>query len=249
MTRKNPHLVPSETYPNIKLIREFLSYDMRFDLLARLTDKGIYNSNELGMLSLDLISTFHWSRQYELPWAIEVSDLKPTDVVLDAGCSYSSLKFAIAKRCKKIYGIDIDLESLSTANDMCSELGIDNIELIKGDLIEFDTFIRFDKIFLLSVIEHVEGYDNIIKGFRNLVRLLKPGGTLIVTMDVADKKIHNFNIDRPDMNNILEHFNYTKEDLTLLLDPKPVRMANFTDKYGANTNIFAICFVYTKPLE
>lgn len=153
---KFPHFVPAIMYPNIKLLRKFISIDMLFDLLSVIKDRKEVSSQEEGMILLDLVSTMHWSRQYELPWSIEVAPISPDDIVLDAGCGYSSLKLVLAKRCKKVYGIDTDTKSLLEAQMMCDELGITNVELINADLVTYDTHIKFDKIYVISVIEHIQ---------------------------------------------------------------------------------------------
>jgi len=44
----------------------------------------------------------------------------------------------------------------------------------------------FDKIYSISVIEHIEG-DGDTKSIRELARVLKPGGTLVVTVPLGEK--------------------------------------------------------------
>jgi len=57
------------SYPKQELIREFLSYDVQIPELCVLQP-----INEFGTLTLALVSTMHWSRQYELGWAIDVAN-------------------------------------------------------------------------------------------------------------------------------------------------------------------------------
>ncbi len=245
----NPHFAPGGIYPNQKLIREFLSYDMRFELLCEIKDKGAYDSSKSGFIILDKISTDHWSRQYELPWSIEATQIKPTDLILDAGCGYSSLKLALSKRAKKVYSIDIDLDALRESRKMLEELEIENVELICADIADYKTDLQYDKIFCISVLEHIPQRERILECFSNFKKLLKPGGSLIVTMDVAlDGIIDNFNIDYKLYREILEYLEFSAQQLSAIDKLQDCRIALFYDKNNEKSVISAACFVYNKPL-
>lgn len=167
------------SYPKQELIREFLSYDVQIPELCVLQP-----INEFGTLTLALVSTMHWSRQYELGWAIDVANLQKDDIVLDAGCAYSTTKYAAAKRCKKVVGIDLSEDYLKKARKGCDILGINNVELHKADIAKYKSWNKFDKVFCLSVLEHEPDEENKYKCIENMIDLLKPGGFLILSYDI-----------------------------------------------------------------
>lgn len=232
---KHAHTVRGP-YPDHSLIRECLSYDMLFDKLCMLHEDG--NS-----IDLKLISTTHWSRQYELPWSIDVAELKDTDIVLDAGCGYSTTKLMAAKRCKRVIGIDLNLEYLKIAREMCDKLKLDNIELHKADIATYETDLQFDKIFCISAIEHDPSEENKYACLKNMIRLLKPGGTLILSYDVAfeGKRENDFFVDARISSKILQMLGYSSLDLA------NTKTASFKNEDGQfDIKIYAVCLTFTK---
>lgn len=248
--KTEPHIAPGGVYPNLKLLREFLSYDMRFDLLSVIKDKGESEPRQAGFAQIDQVSTGHWSRQYELPWAIEATNLEKTDIVLDAGCGYSALKFALAKRCKKVYGIDLSIPSLREARHMCAELELENVELMYADISTFKTDLLFDKIFCISVLEHGLDSDSILNCITNMKSLLKPGGSLIISLDLAlDRLIENFNIDVRLAMEILAKLDFSFEQIDKIHELRNCRVATLYDMNGHSSTICVLCCVYHKPMS
>jgi SAM-dependent methyltransferase len=157
-----------------------------------------------------------WSRPYEYAWA--ASHAGPGDVVLDAACGVCHpLKFYLLDHCKETYACDADPRILSkeeilaeTRREVSAEVAdtfpARYLEQIHYNhcLIERlpypDEF--FDKVFCISVIEHLRDRFNftpslaplfpilrpflshgVFLAFRELRRVLKPGGSLVVTFD------------------------------------------------------------------
>lgn len=245
----DPHLAPGGVYPNLKLFREFLSYDLRFELLSVISDSGQNDPKLAGFAQIDQVASGHWSRQYELPWAIEAAKLEKNDIVLDAGCGFSALKFALAKRCKKVYGIDLDISALREAREMCAELELENVELMHADISTFKTDLLFDKIFCISVLEHGLDRDTILNCITNLKHLLKPGGSLVLTIDlVLDRLIEGFNVDVRLAMEILAKLDFSFEQIDKIHELRNCRVATFFDKYGKSATISILCCVYHKPV-
>ena len=166
---------------DFELVRELLSYDSLCPVCC------IFERDEMGGLIRPFIpSPLHWSRQCEWPWAIRESNIQPTDLVLDVGGGWSVLKFAIAKRCNKhlLYSVDNVQEYLDKARLAIYKLGATNIcqSLMDVRDLRFNDN-TFDKVFCISVLEHVP--DGHMKGLREMVRVLKPGGTLMLSLDIA----------------------------------------------------------------
>lgn len=231
--KKEAHFI-NGSYHDQDLIREFLSYDVLFPELSVL-----YPINEHGSLSIGLISTLHWSRQYELAWAIDVAELQKNHVVLDAGCGYSTTKYALAKRCEKVVGIDLNLEYLAKARKGCEKLGFKNIELQYSDIANYETDLRFDRILCLSVLEHDFSESNKYKCIDNMIRLLKPGGLLILSYDIINviREDVDFSIDQTISDKILGKLGQKR----LVYQEAP-----FSGTVGDNI-LVTVCCAYQKP--
>jgi len=118
------------------------------------------------------ISAEWWSRSYEYAFADKF--LKKDEIIIDAGCGIEHpFKFYAAKRCKKVYAIDRDkrLETLEKK---------ENIEYICNNLENFKLKEPCDKIFCISVLEHIP---NLLPVIENFAKNIKEGGQLILTVD------------------------------------------------------------------
>lgn len=132
-------------------------------------------------------ATTHATRIFEYPWAVLNTDLQPTDFVLDAGGGDTPLQFYLANHCKKVVNMDLERHLLERAALLARNIRCENIVFINRDLKQSlfkDN--TFDKIFCISTIEHDTQPFLIAK---ELYRILKPNGTLIVTMDVGAKNL------------------------------------------------------------
>ncbi|MGG0383593.1 class I SAM-dependent methyltransferase [Priestia filamentosa] len=136
------------------------------------------------------------TRPYEYEWAKNFAETE--DIVLDAACGLSHpLKFYLADKCKEVYACDIDGRILSKSSIL------KDIEDTYGTVID-DSFLKhsfnpihfsqssltnlpyqnksFDKIFCISVLEHLSKED-MEQTFKEFRRTLKDQGLLIVTFD------------------------------------------------------------------
>jgi SAM-dependent methyltransferase len=118
-----------------------------------------------------------WSRPYEYAWASNF--VNPGETVLDAGCGLEHpFKFYLGRRVTA-HACDVDPNiKYVVVPPGC------NLTLVRADftLLPYpDEY--FDTIFCISVLEHVSmaTQDSGIKEFK---RVLKPGGRLVVTVDV-----------------------------------------------------------------
>lgn len=163
--------------PDEVLLRELISYDVRCPECTDLvpTGNGFYHAISAACL--------HWSRQYEYPWAIKNSNLKDTDICLDAGGGHSVFKYALAKRCKKVIAIDLDEESFDKSAKSVSVLGIKNIEYQVCAIEDYDCEEKFDKIYCISVLEHIKEKEVRMKCIENMLRLLRDDGELFLSVD------------------------------------------------------------------
>lgn len=111
---------------------------------------------------------------------IEELELKDGDKVLDMGCAHGFYIDLLKNLDLKldIFGADIDREALSYANKKYKG---ENIHLVYGDLMDKLPFRTntFDKIIMSEVCEHLP---NDLQGLREVNRVLKPNGILVLTV-------------------------------------------------------------------
>jgi SAM-dependent methyltransferase len=119
-------------------------------------------------------------RKFERVWELLEAHL-PCDAFLDAGCGDGRHLAAIAAagyRPARVVGVDISQRILETARATVAELAP---ELVRANLealpLEDDAF---DLVLCTQVIEHLIDVE---AGMRELARVLRPGGTLVLTTD------------------------------------------------------------------
>lgn len=96
--------------------------------------------------------------------------------IIDLGCGHGSLiHFTKLAGYKNVKGIDLSQEEVNLAH----ELGIPEIQ--QGNIVDFlsSTQEKFDAIFLMDVLEHIESSDAIIL-LEKINNVLNPGGRLIL---------------------------------------------------------------------
>lgn len=190
-------IVPDSDIP---LIRELLSYDVQCPASC------VFARDELGQLQLQVKpSPLHWSRQVEWPWILRQGGFKFGDKVLDVGGGWSVLKYAVANRGAAVTSLEIDHDFIVKAQASIDVLGHwDDIQQIQGDVRKIPLPDNtFTHVVCCSVLEHMTG--GYVEAIREMKRVLKPGGKLLLTMDVriSDKPQEDFHLDRNGVGEVL----------------------------------------------
>jgi ubiquinone/menaquinone biosynthesis C-methylase UbiE len=198
----NDILTPEFTEINQKLIELHKKYDLndhtelnteRFDWLQELNEKPPYYA----------------SRSWEFPFAIITGELHPGMKVADVGCGNTPFTGYLAEAVgnKNVTGYDPDYieddstESHSHFGAKRSYIDKIGINFYKEGITKMsapDEY--FDRVFCISVLEHIDDIEIKQKGIAEMVRILKPGGKLILTFDLG--------INNP-LNNILNIIQYS----------------------------------------
>ncbi len=171
----------------VSTVRELLAYE------AKCPYSCLLERDSVGALVRNLMpSPLHWSRQTEWPWAILESNIRPLDLCLEVGGSWTVLKHAIAKRCWELTCLETNTdEDMSKALHTCYVIG-SRIQFVLGDVRACpwpDNW--FDRVFCISVLEHIyerhvgEGR---LLAVKEMIRVLKPGGVLMLTFDVITER-------------------------------------------------------------
>ncbi len=74
--------------------------------------------------------------------------LNNNDIVVDVGCGSGGMTVEIAKRCKFVYGIDLEEDAINTTLKNISKFNINNTKILKGDAGKLLNEIKFNKLFV-----------------------------------------------------------------------------------------------------
>lgn len=170
-----PTIQEYEKFRNSSVARKVFSRDVRFTKENKLFYKREFAAN---------VMTAHWSRQYEYAYVFsQLSKLKLNNFkILDAGSGWSFFPFFIGEEFPnaEVHCLDANkkvkrlFDKTSIPGNLFFKLG--NLKKIPYP----DNF--FDVISCISVLEHTEDYETIIKEF---CRVLKPKGKLLLTFDIS----------------------------------------------------------------
>ncbi len=140
----------------------------------------------VGLLS---IPSFYAARMWEYPFAIISSELYPNMKCLDIGCGMTPFTIFLKEIAKvDIIGLDPDIfpsgikyKGHGVSHEFIKKT---SLRIEKGTIenIPFENS-SFDRIFCISVIEHLPP-DIARQGMFEIARVLKPNGRAILTVDV-----------------------------------------------------------------
>lgn len=123
-----------------------------------------------------------WSRIYEYPFCFEnlKRELISGSKVLDAGSGVTFFPFFLSSFYKVV---SVDLDDYSDVYSAINANQKTDVRFVQSDLhqlaVESESC---DAVISISVLEHTTGIGEILKEFH---RVLRPGGLLVVTFDVA----------------------------------------------------------------
>jgi SAM-dependent methyltransferase len=183
---------------------------------------------------------YYAARAWEFPFAIIAGDLKQGMKVADVGCGNTPFTAYLAQAVgpKNVTGYDPDYivddnkeahSHFGARKSFIDRLGINFYNEGVTKMTAPDNY--FDRVFCISVLEHIEDITVKQKGIREMVRMLKPGGLLILTFDLG--------IGNP-LNNILDIVQYSglmPQDGINLKFPRR-RFVNYGN--GTNVDVFGL---------
>lgn len=130
---------------------------------------------------------------YDGYWPRNVPDYKKTrehvfdivpdkryERVFDGGCGTGVNSLALSEKAENVVAFDLSPGSLKTAEELAKKLNVKNIEFQQGNLLEIpyeDS--SFDLVYSWGVIHHTT---DPIGAFHELVRILRPGGCLVLAV-------------------------------------------------------------------
>lgn len=132
----------------------------------------------------------YWNRRWEYPFFMHSIQNKLRDgLVLDAGAGRSLLPFWLGNNGYQVVALDVDDGSFYPSGTLKSwyeehnkNIG-SNVEFVNGNVEQlYFPDETFDAVCSMSVLEHVP---NPLSAIKELWRVLKPSGILVVTIDIS----------------------------------------------------------------
>ncbi len=176
--------------------------------------------------------SMHNTRRFEYPWVVTCIPYK-RGMVLDVGSGTSSLMTYLAPKCGEYYALDYDAEAIKQIDLIRETLGIKNLRPVYCNAEVIDVFPSdaFDVTISVSVIEHMNK-DAFKKAIDEIVRVTKPGGVILLTMDVSTTK-DSERTDLEDLKWITDKFH---------IDMPPVTSTTMVNMVtGSNVPFYVAC--------
>jgi 2-polyprenyl-6-hydroxyphenyl methylase/3-demethylubiquinone-9 3-methyltransferase len=107
--------------------------------------------------------------------------------ILDLGCGFGlfSLYFALDSPERKITGVDLDADRIEAATRCARRLGVENVEYINTNVLDWKGAAQFDAVFMLDLVHHLPKHE-VADFLGRIAELVAPGGVLILK-DVSNK--------------------------------------------------------------
>ncbi|KAL5698637.1 hypothetical protein ACHQM5_029648 [Ranunculus cassubicifolius] len=109
----------------------------------------------------------------------ERAQIQDGHTVLDVGCGWGSLSLYIAQKYSncKVTGICNSTTQKDFIDGQCKERGLQNVEIIVGDISTYEMDASFDRVFSIEMFEHMKNYKELLK---KISKWMKPESLLFV---------------------------------------------------------------------
>jgi len=120
-------------------------------------------------------------RAVEDACAFHALGLRPTDTVLDAGCGTGLQLGALLEQAGRVIGVDHSPASIERARARTRDVAGGRLELLAADLRELPLeTASVDRVISNGVLQHIPTEAFRLQALRELHRVLRPGGVLVV---------------------------------------------------------------------
>ncbi len=98
-----------------------------------------------------------------------LDNVSSEDAVLDIGCGSGELALDVAKKAKRVVGIDFNKRAIALASVKCQASSV-KCSFIYGDILTYKFTERFDVIILSNVLEHIDKRIDFLKRIKPLAK-------------------------------------------------------------------------------
>ena len=146
---------------------------------------------EIG-LDKEIPDSSHPSRKFEYPWAYRnLLPLTEESIVLEVGPGNTAFQFLLSGMVKEGHSLDMNPEHVDWINKVIVEKSFTNLFPVLGDVTDMGFASDFfDRTVCISTLEHLPK-EKTVEGIDELIRVTKPGGKIVLTMDVMREEIKN----------------------------------------------------------
>jgi len=162
-------------------------------------------------------------------------NLKPTDIVLDVGCGNGYNSYQIAKKVKKVVGVDINSEYISLAKKKYNK---ENIEFLNQDILNFDKNMVFDVIVLSNVLEHIKDRIDFLE------KISKKGKKVLIRVPMIDRNwlvLYKREMGIEYRSDTTHYIEYTYVSFVKELNMAGLKIIDFSIKFGEIWAVAGVC--------
>ena len=118
----------------------------------------------------------------EIPVTLAQMNLRPDDVLLEAGCGTGRMTPIFAARCQSQIAVDFSFESLRVCRRKLQKANVENVDLVQADVcaLPFRADV-FRKLVSCQVLEHIPTPESRARMISELARVTKPGGNVVLS--------------------------------------------------------------------
>jgi SAM-dependent methyltransferase len=131
------------------------------------------------------------TRAFEYPWAFHAAEPRPGQDVLEIGGGLSGFQFVLSRLGCRVVNVDPGMEATGVGWP-CDPASMQRLNRLFGTSVELRNTVleaaglaaeSFDLVFSISVLEHLPEHE-IAGAVREAFRVLRPGGRLVMTVDL-----------------------------------------------------------------
>ena len=97
-----------------------------------------------------------------------VDNIEHDDVVLDLGCGNGLVTLDVSEKAKEVVGVDLNEDNIKAAKDNLQKRQSGNVKFILADALKKRFDMKFDKIILSNILEHIENRMEFLTQLREL---------------------------------------------------------------------------------
>lgn len=128
-----------------------------------------FSYSKISRISKDLNKGIHPKHMIMKYYRFFRENINENSNVLDVGCGNGYITFKLAKKARKVVGIDVDKRSIKFAKKFHN---LENINYILGDVIVYKFTEKFDFCILSNVLEHINKRVEFLKKIKEISNVI-----------------------------------------------------------------------------
>lgn len=166
----------------------------------------------------------------EIPVTMKPLRLRREHILLEGGCGTGRMTPSFARQCDRLVSVDFSLRSLQRNGAKLRKAGIRNVDLIQADLCHLPLRAEaFDRVVSCQVLEHIPTAECRESAVRELARVLKTGGRLVLSAYQHSVLTRLFGEKEGEHDGGIYFYRFTRDELRTLLS-KALKVNGITGK-------------------